>query len=52
MNMAAAKAIASLVSDEERSEEFIIPKPFDERVKDAVSSAVAEAARRTGVARI
>lgn len=47
MNMAAAKAIASLVSDEERSEEFIIPKPFDERVKDAVSSAVAEAARRT-----
>ena len=52
MNMAAAKAIASLVSDEERSEEFIIPKPFDERVKDAVSSAVAETARRTGVARI
>ncbi len=52
MNVAAAHAIASLVSDEERSAEFIIPRPFDERVKDAVASAVAQAARDTGVARI
>ncbi len=52
MNMAAAQAIASLVSDEERSEEYIIPRPFDERVKDVVAKAVADAARRTGVARI
>lgn len=52
MNMAAAKAIASLVSDEERSEEYIIPKPFDERVKSVVAEAVAAAARRTGVARL
>ncbi len=52
MNMAAARAIASLVSEEELGEDYIIPKPFDERVKDAVSGAVAEAARKTGVARI
>ncbi len=52
MKIAAAKAIASLVSDEELTADYIIPTPFDERVKDAVAKAVAEAARATGVARI
>ncbi len=52
MKVAAAKAIASLVSDEELSEEYIIPKAFDERVGKTVAAAVAEAARKTGVARI
>lgn len=52
MKMAAAVAIANLISDDEVSEDNIIPKAFDPRVKDAVSKAVAEAARRTGVARI
>ncbi|MBO4394051.1 MAG: NAD-dependent malic enzyme [Spirochaetales bacterium] len=52
MKMAAAEALASLVSDEELSADYIIPKAFDQRVAPAVSKAVAEAARRTGVARI
>ncbi len=52
MKIAAAKAIAGLVSDEELTPDYIIPTPFDERVKDAVAKAVAEAARATGVARI
>jgi len=52
MKIAAAKAIASLVSDEELNAEYIIPTPFDNRVKDAVAAAVSEAARKTGVARI
>ena len=52
MKMAAAVAIANLIADDEVSEDSIIPKAFDPRVKDAVSKAVAEAARRTGVARI
>ena len=52
MKMAAAEALSSLVSDEELNEEYIIPKPFDPRVVDAVAKAVAEAARKTGVARI
>ncbi len=52
MKIAAAKAIASLVSDDELSAEYIIPAPFDERVKDTVAKAVADAARATGVARI
>ena len=52
MKVAAAKAIASLVSDEELSADYIIPAAFDERVGPAVASAVAEAARATGVARI
>lgn len=52
MKIAAAKAIASLVSDSELSADYIIPKAFDERVGRTVAAAVAEAARRTGVARI
>lgn len=52
MKMAAAQALAGLISEEELSEDYIIPKPFDPRVVPAVAEAVAEAARRTGVARI
>lgn len=52
MKIAAAKAIASLVSDEEMNPEYIIPAAFDPRVGDTVAKAVAEAARKTGVARI
>jgi malate dehydrogenase (oxaloacetate-decarboxylating) len=50
MKLAAAEALAALVGDE-LSEELIIPSPFDPRVAPAVSAAVAEAARRDGVAR-
>ncbi|MDN5892960.1 MAG: NADP-dependent malic enzyme [Nocardioides sp.] len=50
MKLAAAKALADLVGDD-LSEDLIIPSPFDARVGNAVSSAVAEAARRDGVAR-
>lgn len=49
MKIAAAKAIAGLVSDEELNEEYILPKAFDMRVKDAVAKATAEAAKKTGV---
>ena len=52
MKVAAAKAIASLVSDEELSAEYIIPNAFDERVGKTVSEAVKEAAIKTGVNRI
>ena len=52
MKMAAAMALAGLISDEELSEEYIIPKAFDPRVGPTVAKAVAEAARATGVARI
>ena len=52
MKMAAAMALANLISDEELSEEYIIPAAFDPRVGPAVAKAVAEAARATGVARI
>ena len=52
MKMAAAAALAGLISDEELSAEYIIPKAFDKRVGPAVAAAVAEAARRSGVARI
>ena len=52
MKMAAAMALANLISDEELSEDYIIPAAFDERVGPAVAKAVAEAARATGVARI
>ena len=52
MKMAAAMAIAGLISDEELNADYIIPAAFDERVGPAVAKAVAEAARKTGVARI
>ena len=52
MNMAAAAALAALIPEEELSPENIIPKAFDPRVGPAVAKAVAEAARKTGVARI
>ena len=52
MKIAASKAIAALISDEELSADNIIPKAFDKRVGPAVAKAVAEAARRMGVARI
>lgn len=51
MKMAAAEALASLIPDEELSVEYIIPNAFDPRVGKAVAKAVAEAARRSGVAR-
>lgn len=52
MKMAAAAALASLVLDDELSADYIIPAAFDKRVGPAVAAAVAEAARKTGVARI
>jgi len=52
MKIAAAKAIASLVTDDELSPDYIIPAPFDTRVASSVASAVAEAARASGVARV
>ena len=52
MKLAASEALANLITDEELSPEYIIPKAFDKRVGPAVSKAVAEAANRTGVARI
>ena len=52
MKLAASEALANLITDEELSPEYIIPKAFDKRVGPAVAKAVAEAANRTGVARI
>ena len=52
MKMAAVYAIAGLVSDDELSNEYILPKAFDKRIAQAVSDAVADAARKSGVARI
>ncbi len=52
MKIAAAKALADLVSDEELSPDYVIPKAFDPRVGGAVAAAVAQAARDSGVARI
>ena len=52
MKMAAANALSALIADDELSADYIIPKAFDPRVGKAVAEAVAEAARRTGVARI
>ena len=52
MKIAAARALAELISDEELNEDYIIPAAFDKRVGPAVAKAVAEAARRSGVARI
>jgi len=52
MKMAAAQALSDLISEEELNAEYIIPQAFDPRVGPAVAKAVAEAARRSGVARI
>jgi malate dehydrogenase (oxaloacetate-decarboxylating) len=52
MKIAAAEALAGLISDGELSADYILPKAFDPRVKDAVAKAVMEAARKSGVARI
>ena len=52
MKMAAAKALADLISDEELSADYIIPKAFDHRVGSAVAKAVAQAAIRSGVAQL
>ena len=52
MKMAAAQALADLISDQELNEDYIIPAAFDQRVGPAVAKAVAEAARKSGVARI
>ena len=52
MKIAASEALAALISDEELSPDYIIPKAFDKRVGPAVAQAVADAARKTGVARI
>jgi malate dehydrogenase (oxaloacetate-decarboxylating) len=52
MKIAAAYALAGLISDEELSPDYIIPKAFDPRVGKTVAAAVAEAARRSGVARL
>lgn len=51
MCISASKAIASLVSDEELSADYILPRPFDERVAKTVAKAVYETAHKTGVAR-
>jgi malate dehydrogenase (oxaloacetate-decarboxylating) len=52
MKVAAANALAELISDEELKEDYIIPMPFDKRVRPAIAEAVAKAARDTGVARL
>ena len=52
MKMAAAKAIAGLIPDDELNEENILRKAFDPRVPEAVAAAVAQAARESGVARV
>ena len=52
MKIAAAYAIAGLISDDELNEEYILPAAFDPRVGKAVAAAVADAARKSGVARI
>lgn len=52
MKIAASEALAGLITDEELCADYIIPKAFDKRVGPAVAKAVAEAARKTGVARL
>lgn len=52
MKQAAARAVASIISDEELRDDYVVPPVFDERVAPAVAAAVAKAAMDTGVARI
>lgn len=52
MKLAAARALSQLIGDDELSEDYIIPRPFDKRVTPAVAAAVAQAARDSGVARL
>ncbi len=52
MKIAAANALAELIADDELKEDYIIPNPFDKRVRPAIAEAVAKAARETGAARI
>ena len=52
MKIAAAYAIASLVDDDKLSVDYILPYAFDERIKDTVAKAVADAAIKDGVARV
>jgi len=52
MNVAAARAIAGLIAEEELTEDYIIPSPFDPRVAKTIAKAVADMARKTGQARI
>ena len=52
MKIAAARAIADLISSQELNEEYVLPKAFDPRVPQAVAQAVMKAARDSGVARI
>ena len=52
MMTAASCAIASLVNDSELSADYILPKAFDKRIAPTVAAAVAEAARKSGVARL
>ena len=52
MKLAAARALAGLVSETELTRDFILPEPFDPRVAPTVAKAVAEAAHSSGVARL
>lgn len=52
MKVAAAYAMADLVSNQELNAEYILPAAFDERVKNEVAKAVAEAAKKSGLARL
>jgi malate dehydrogenase (oxaloacetate-decarboxylating) len=52
MKQAAVEAIASLISEDELNEDYVIPAPFDKRVAPAVAAAVAKTAMETGVARL
>ena len=52
MKLAAAKAIAAIVTDEDRRPDYIIPDSFNKKVTQAVAAAVAKAAQETGVSRI
>ena len=52
MKIAAAYAIAGLITESELEPDYVIPSPFDERVAPAVAKAVAQAAKDSGVSRI